>query len=565
MNRNWEDIIRERLSGGKAELPASDWNDFLSRKEARERAVKRRRIRTVAISVPAAAAVLLLAFLFAFDRNPVEDNPQPDGMLAAAGIPEDSLKAVPAPLVTEPVQPEPAVQEPVKQEPLKQEPLKTEPLKTEPLEPEPRHIGDNSMRTGIDRNQIILDRKTAANYGSMAFGGMATHYSDGLSLDGQPQEPCSVTFHVEDLEPIDGGFYPTSGDNLARSLLRTYLNAAYSESRRSSISSLDSVVENGYPRLEDYRILKNSTAGDSLCSYNFNAFSKGLMDAFANHRAVVLSPDMIWLLISQAFGHYVNNNAEQLRDSIVDHDGRKMLVVLSEHDLLSEPEQVEWNYIFRDFEGQISSCTKNGIAEKLTADFSTSGPVERIATKLTLMNAVQSYFEYRVMYFVCGIPDITLQGTPADWRRVREKASGLRGYGLDWWIDELDPVLEQFVRASEGDVDIEFWQDMVKKQRPDQLRTVSCQPGDELTEFDGWFLKFFPYDMNGRTPEKIVYMHELLPEFVRTPFKYVVVDSAGHVLAEYDMDFWSGFIGVKIGDNGAVIPRIGWMVSCRER
>ena len=186
MNRNWEDIIRERLSGGKAELPASDWNDFLFRKEARGRAVKRRRILTAAISVTAAAAVLLLAFLFAFDRNPVEDNPQPDGMLAAAGIPEDSLKAVPAPLVTEPVQPEPAVQEPVKQEPVKQEPLKTE-----PLEPEPRHIGDNSMRTGIYRNQIILDRKTDANYGSMAFGGMATHYSDGLSLDGQPQKPCS--------------------------------------------------------------------------------------------------------------------------------------------------------------------------------------------------------------------------------------------------------------------------------------------------------------------------------------------------------------------------------------
>ena len=486
----------------------------------------------------------------------MEDDVQPAGMLAAAGMEEDYVNAAPEPAVAEPEQMEPAVAEPARPEPVKPEPA-------EQVKRESRPIGDNSMRTGIDRNQTLLDRQTAASYGSMAYGGMATHYSDALSLD-KPQTSCSVTFHIEDLEPVSGGFYPTSGDNLANSLLRTYLYAAHSGSESSSRPSPVSVNENGTPRFDDYRILKNSAAGDSLCSYNFNAFSKGLMDAFANHRAVVLSPDMIWLLISQAFGHYVNSNAEQLRDSIVDHDGRKTLVVLSEYDLLSDPEKVEWNSIFRDFEGQISSSTRNGIAEKLTADFSTSGPVERIATKLALMNAVQSYFEYRVMYFVCGIPDITLQGTPADWRRVREKASQLRGYGIDWWIDALDPVLEQFVRASEGDVDIEFWQDMVKKQRPGQLRTVSCLPGDDMTEFDGWFLKFFPYDMNGRTPEKIVYMHELLPEFVRTPFKYVAVDSSGHVLEEYDMDFWSGFIGVKIDEKGALVPQIGWMVSCKD-
>ena len=62
--KDWEDILKERLAGRKAELPESDWNDFLSRKASHELAVKRRRrILSAAISIPAAAAVLLLVFL----------------------------------------------------------------------------------------------------------------------------------------------------------------------------------------------------------------------------------------------------------------------------------------------------------------------------------------------------------------------------------------------------------------------------------------------------------------------------------------------------------------------
>ena len=65
--KDWEDIIKERQLSRKAELPESDWNDFLSRKALHERAAKRRYwLITAAISFPAAAAVLLLLFLMPF-------------------------------------------------------------------------------------------------------------------------------------------------------------------------------------------------------------------------------------------------------------------------------------------------------------------------------------------------------------------------------------------------------------------------------------------------------------------------------------------------------------------
>ena len=48
--KDWEDILKERLAGRKADLPESDWNDFLSRRAAHERATKKRR-RILAASI----------------------------------------------------------------------------------------------------------------------------------------------------------------------------------------------------------------------------------------------------------------------------------------------------------------------------------------------------------------------------------------------------------------------------------------------------------------------------------------------------------------------------------
>ncbi|MBO7436907.1 MAG: carboxypeptidase regulatory-like domain-containing protein [Bacteroidaceae bacterium] len=72
--KDWEDVIKGRLAVRKAELPESDWNDFLSRKALHERAaIRRRRLITLSVSIPAAAAVLLLLLLVPF-RTAVPEN-----------------------------------------------------------------------------------------------------------------------------------------------------------------------------------------------------------------------------------------------------------------------------------------------------------------------------------------------------------------------------------------------------------------------------------------------------------------------------------------------------------
>ncbi len=43
-------------------------------------------------------------------------------------------------------------------------------------------------------------------------------------------------------------------------------------------------------------------------------------------------------------------------------------------------------------------------------DFSTTGPIERAASEIVLMDAMQSYFDY-VLQWICGTPEVTLLGS----------------------------------------------------------------------------------------------------------------------------------------------------------
>jgi Domain of unknown function (DUF4419) len=79
--------------------------------------------------------------------------------------------------------------------------------------------------------------------------------------------------------------------------------------------------------------LKQSTrAGIDLS--RFGSQCHPLIDAihvaFSQHRPLSLSPDAIWLVIAQGFGHHVAENAEKLRHRLVRHKGRQQLTATVE-------------------------------------------------------------------------------------------------------------------------------------------------------------------------------------------------------------------------------------------
>ena len=294
-----------------------------------------------------------------------------------------------------------------------------------------------------------------------------------------------------------------------------------------------------------------------------DAFYQCMVKAYAEHKSVTLSPDMMWLLISQGFARYVNAHSEELRSQLVYHEGKQDLMVMTKDDLLSG--KADWGKLMNDFSKEIERHTKGEVAKTIAADFSTTTPVERIASQITLMESMKSYFNYLAGRIGCGIPSITQQGTPDDWRAVLSKTQKLGQYGLSEWTQSLEPILNEFIKTAEGKPNQRFWQEMVKKKRVDEFASVRPCSADKPTELDGWILKFFPTE-SGYTLDKVPYTKSMPAEFVRVEFKYRVIDPiTGATMSETPMELMSGFIGALDDEkNNMLTPQIGWLVRACE-
>jgi hypothetical protein len=311
-----------------------------------------------------------------------------------------------------------------------------------------------------------------------------------------------------------------------------------------------------------YRIGRGEERRDTVVyESGTSLFYNCMVEAYAGHYSVILSPDAIWTLISQGFCHHISLNTEKLKDKIVNHEGKMEISVISEYDLYSP--LMDWDTLLNGFDIQIAENTKGNIADIMRADFSTTGNTERITSQVTLMSAVKSYFDFAAIHTICGIPTITIEGTPDDWRKIIKKVESLRDYDLGWWVDDLKPILQEFVNASEGNVNKDFWQNIVKKDRPESMKNGAGCGVKDATKFDGWFLKFMPFDKDGRTPDTVVYgRNDMLPSVVSAPFTYVVKDSTGNIFSKTPMEIMSGFVGIDVNEKTYTMrPHIGWMVS----
>ena len=327
---------------------------------------------------------------------------------------------------------------------------------------------------------------------------------------------------------------------------------AKSDLSENLVSFQNSVKMDEFP----FGIIAKNDLSDKLVSFGYHSFFNGVYQAYSDHRPIVLSPDMIWLLISQGFARHVSANSEGLRHHFVDFSEKITLMVVTEEITLDDP-QSPWEKIFPELTQQIAEHTGKEIIDLLSADFSTTTPVEKVASEITILEALKSYFEYIVLYVVCGIPEVTLKGTTDDWQKILDRTRQLGKYDLTWWTDELEPILEEFVKASKGQIDREFWKDIFIN------RTVNPSCGPTVTVIDGWFVKFFPYNNKGsrNNLKSISNSNDLPEEIVKVDLQYYD-DETGITTP---LELWAGFIGLDQNEmNYALTPKIGWMIRRKD-
>ena len=167
------------------------------------------------------------------------------------------------------------------------------------------------------------------------------------------QSEGSITFMVDEgLEPIEEHRrYLRDGELIAKAIL----------------------AEENIPT-DGSKLIATSFADARNMKYpRKDAFFQTIVSAYAKHQSVTLSPDMIWLLISQGFARYVNAHSKELRPMLVNHTGKMALAIETGEDLLSG--HADWPRLIDGFASQIDRYTKNGIAQAITNDFTTTSSV----------------------------------------------------------------------------------------------------------------------------------------------------------------------------------------------
>jgi hypothetical protein len=282
--------------------------------------------------------------------------------------------------------------------------------------------------------------------------------------------------------------------------------------------------------------------------------------AFAEHRPLVLSPDAVWLTIAQGVAHHVRLHADALRSRLVRHDGRRMLTVWFE----TVPDSAaDWAAIIDAFRGLIADDLGAGLARLMSCDFSTSGLAERVASEIVLMDAVSSYYDYTVAC-VCGIPEITLTGTAADWRAIRARIDVIAELDLGWWTASLLPLLDRLVAAADGRPDPAFFRAIYKPR--------AAYGWDRIT---GWIARLYPYvGQGGSYTERNPLLAFALDAEVSAddgirsqdapaaPSQVLVrveVDSAMQVVV-----LEGGLLAVEQDGEGRLVPRAGYLLRIGE-
>jgi hypothetical protein len=299
-------------------------------------------------------------------------------------------------------------------------------------------------------------------------------------------------------------------------------------------------------------IVAKSRLPANIVNFGYHSFFDGMYHAYAEHRPIVLSPDAVWLLISQGFARHINANAEKLRHYFVDFDGKLTLIVKTSSVTLDNPDS-PWETIFPEFAKKIAEHTGEELINLLSADFTTTTIVEKVASEITIMESMKAYFDYMVAYIVCGIPEVTLLGTTEDWQKILDKTRRLGRYELTWWTDELEPVLEEFVNASQGSISKEFWMNMFDKE----YYSLGC---GSATIINGWITKFFPYGSNGerKSLRRIESSGDLPEEIVKVDLLYYDTTTG----VSTPLELWAGFFGLDQNmENFALTPKIGWMIK----
>lgn len=299
--------------------------------------------------------------------------------------------------------------------------------------------------------------------------------------------------------------------------------------------------------------IESVSPGDKVIECHCHPLVGAVQTSFNCHLPLRLSPDGVWITLTKGLADHINKTPEEFRSKFVNFDGKQTISVAVDHFIKGQ--QNDWSYAFDKFSSYIKDYIGEENHKLIVSDFSTTDLLRKSISEVVLMDAMQSYFNYRCTTR-CGIPEVILEGTVEDWESIRDRFASFRQFNMDWWVDALSPILDEIVKTAKGEQNIEFWNNFYSKGG-----------GSGGPYISGHIVKFYPYtgkdkiknSFEKRDP-RISMMHG---KYTSNSFPYnwsMVPFVWTYFGTEYAMEFIAGMVGLKLGEDNSVTPEFAWAV-----
>ena len=301
-----------------------------------------------------------------------------------------------------------------------------------------------------------------------------------------------------------------------------------------------------------------------LIYFGEHTIFEGFYQAYVNHCPIVLSPDIFWNLIIQGFTRHVLANSDKLKDKFVNFEGKKEINIdNSNYPTIEDIPQKKWEQDIKTYIEKITDYVGKEFINLIKPDFSTTNELIAQVGQINIMSCMKNFFSYTSAYGGCGYPKITLEGKVEDYLKLKDKTMKLKKYDLDFWIDEIIPILDNIIETRKGNVDKEFW----KKFYYNVEGSISGSDPNEVIKvknIKGWICKFVPYD----TTKERRYSLESLP--FKGPFMALPKDILSspivmkNIITGKDTELVcrAGFMGMEQDEKTYEMkPFFGWYIS----
>lgn len=243
--------------------------------------------------------------------------------------------------------------------------------------------------------------------------------------------------------------------------------------RVSDISnSLNSLAQKQHSLTKEF--MYDVIHGETETSLQNSGFVGLLSACYSQHLPVAIAPHDIWVLLLSE----VSKEVAQHSDSY-----RRFFTKSNEKESISVPSE-------SITEMPIGVLSK-ALSEKILFDsgiifqnFSNETPIVTQTIQAIFCDMASPFYSYSM--FCCGIPSIQLLGTTEDWEKVLKGMTVLVDMFetsiLKSYLQKIRPILQQFISASQEQVDVDFWKDIFTQK--------NIGSGGDLT-IDGWITKLF--------------------------------------------------------------------------